>query len=211
MDGNDVRLLIEAVVVTAGFIGLMIVAAWGVVQSRRRTPDALEELTASNNELSRRVRTLEKDRERDHLALLRMQTRMEVQSGYIRVLDEHARKVGAYSAMLADRLRSLGQDVPPPPGNPPAPPVELQEPLPAPTAAVERQMGDDRALKTALAALFNRDELDDLAFQVGINSDAVGGETTDARARALVAYARRHGRLEELVAAARRLRPEGEL
>lgn len=211
MDGNDVRLLIEAVVVTAGFIGLMIVAAWGVVQSRRRTPDALEELTASNNELSRRVRTLEKDRERDHLALLRMQTRLEIQSAYSRALADYSRQQAAYSAMLADRLRSLGQDVPPSPGNPPAPPVELQEPLPAPTAAVERQMGDDRALKTALAALFNRDELDDLAFQVGINSDAVGGETTDARARALVAYARRHGRLEELVAAARRLRPEGEL
>lgn len=211
MDGNDVRLLIEAVVVTAGFIGLMIVAAWGVVQSRRRTPDALEELTASNNELSRRVRTLEKDRERDHLALLRMQTRLEIQSAYSRALADYSRQQAAYSAMLADRLRSLGQDVPPSPGNPPAPPVELQEPLPAPTAAVERQMGDDRALKTALAALFNRDELDDLAFQVGINSDAVGGDTTDARARALVAYARRHGRLEELVAAARRLRPEGEL
>lgn len=210
MDGNDVRLLIEAVLVTAGFIGLIIVSAWGVVQSRRRKPSALHDLMTSNDELARRVRVLEKDRERDHLTLLRMQTRLEMQSAYSRALADYSRQQAAYSAMLADRLRALGQDVPASPGNPPAPPAELQEAT-TPTVAARQQAGDDRALKIALVALFNREELDDLAFQAGIRSEDIGGETVDARALSLVKYARRHGYLAELIAAARRLRPEGEL
>lgn len=206
MDGNDVRLLVEAVVVTTGFIGLMIVAGWGVVQSRRRTPDAIEELTISNSELSRRVRSLEKDRERDHLVMLQMQTRLEIQSAYSRALADYSRQQAAYSAMLADRLRSLGQDVPPSPGNPPTPPPDLLTPLPVGDVPPPAE-----SLPVILAALFNNEELDDLALRSGARPEDLIGSTVSRRAHSLVLWARRHNRLDKLVAIARQLRPEGEI
>jgi hypothetical protein len=72
----------------------------------------------------------------------------------------------------------------------------------------ERRRRDDSAaaaarLQTLYGALdssFSPDELRDLCFEMGIDYDALPGEGKSARARELVAYCQRHGRLPELVA-----------
>ena len=55
---------------------------------------------------------------------------------------------------------------------------------------------------------FSDDELNDLAFRIGAGGDATGGSTHSARARSLVEYAKRHGLLDEILAAGREARPE---
>lgn len=197
---DEGRLVIEAIVLVIALSTVGAGALYAFVQSRRHEPDTIDNLVGSNDDLSRRVRALERDRERDHMALLRMQTRLELHNTYSRALAD-------YSRMLAERLRSLGQvDIPPAP----IPPPELSEPvLPiAPVAPVAPLR--DRPLATILAALFSLDEMDDLAFRLDINHEDVGGDTASKRARSLVMYARRHGLTEELITLARQLRPEGE-
>ena len=98
----------------------------------------------------------------------------------------------AYSRLLALRLQAFTDDVPPPP-------EETAVTIPP----------DKRLTAQVLTALFNLDELDDLAFQLNIEPEKIGGDTRGKRARALVDYTERHGQLEELVKLARKLRPEG--
>lgn len=189
----DTRLLFDAVLVSAAGGMLIVLVVSRLLRGRYRPPGAFATLVASNDELARRVRALERGREQDHLALLRLQTRLEIQTTYSRALAD-------YSRMLADRLRALGQtDIPPIP----SPPVIVDVP-PVSTP-------DNRALAQILSALFSRDELDELAFQLNINAEEIGGETRGKRARALVEFAARHGMLDELIELARRLRPEGEI
>lgn len=58
-----------------------------------------------------------------------------------------------------------------------------------------------------LAEAFSLEELDSLAFDVGIEKESVRGETVAARAHDLVDRARRLGKLGELERRARELRP----
>lgn len=213
MTPDSLRLVVEAVVVILGFVALVAAASYHVIQSRRAMPDAIKQLVASNSEilasnaeLSRRVRSLEQDRTRDHATLLSLHTRLEMQTTYSRELAAYSRYQAAYSATLADKLRELGQDVPPAPGNPPTPPAELLAPLPpieVPPLA--------ESLPVILAALFNNEELDDLALRVGARPEDLIGSTVTRRAHSLALWARRHSKLDRLVAVARSLRPEGEI
>jgi hypothetical protein len=68
---------------------------------------------------------------------------------------------------------------------------------------------DDTALYRSIAALFDVDELDDLAFQLHIEPDELDGKRRDTRARSLVTYCKRRDMLPELIDAARQARPEG--
>lgn len=69
---------------------------------------------------------------------------------------------------------------------------------------------DDNAVRVQLRDLlvegFNSDELDDLAFQLGVEVDDLP-DGLSAKARELVTYLSRRGRLPELVAAGWQLRP----
>lgn len=55
---------------------------------------------------------------------------------------------------------------------------------------------------------FTMDELDDLAFRVGIDKEAFGGETLPARAHALVMYAAKHLMMADFVSTAAAMRPD---
>ena len=206
MTPDSWRLIIEAVVVTIGFMGLMALAVWHIVQARQNEPDAIDSLTASNNELARRVRALERSEVTNHESLLRLQTRLELQTAYSRALAEYSRAQAGYAATLADKLRELGQDVPPAPGNPPTPPAELERPIVTPPPT-----GDDyqASLPAILSTLFNDEELDDLAFRIGAQPDNLKGETLTRRANSLVRWAQARGKLDRLVDVANGLRPEG--
>ena len=54
---------------------------------------------------------------------------------------------------------------------------------------------------------FGMSEMDELAAMAGVPPESYSGEARPARALSLVQFAARHGRLEELVRACRRMRP----
>ncbi len=178
MELSNVRLLVQAVVVT---VVLVVVVVWTIrafILVWFQSPSPLGKMVQTMNRLSDRVDKLERDRERDHETI--MQLRVQVEEWMI------------YARLLAAKLREFGEEVPP-----------------APKREVSTAEPDDRLLVSSIAALFNRDEIDDLAFRLGINTEEINGESAGKRARALVGYARRHGMAEELIALAARLRPEG--
>lgn len=74
---------------------------------------------------------------------------------------------------------------------------------------VKKGGGGVPSLPTLIVAAFSRDEIDGLAFDVGIDPESLGGETKAARARELVTAARQQGRLERLVEVCREFRPDG--
>ncbi len=74
---------------------------------------------------------------------------------------------------------------------------------------VKKGGGGGSSLATLIVAAFSRDEIDGLAFDVGIDPESLGGETKGARARELVTAARQQGRLERLVEVCREFRPDG--
>lgn len=181
MTSNETRLLVEAIVVTTAIILGGITSLWAYVRARQRTPDVIANFNRTVAEMSERLRIVEHDRQRDHLLIMRLQTALEVQR--------------AYSRLLADRLRQAGiLDIPPAPDTA----VDVEPPV------VNRA-----TLVAILASLFNVDEINDLAFQMDIDADDLSGDTVTARARALVTYCHRHGTMDVLIKTARVLRPDG--
>jgi len=85
------------------------------------------------------------------------------------------------------------------------------EPVHRPAGRVVEKIRAERSpvllLHGTITKLFNNSELDNLAFRLEIIADELAGETREERARALVEYAMRHGRLTELLAVCRELRP----
>ena len=67
---------------------------------------------------------------------------------------------------------------------------------------------DKSELLKNLTGRFSLEELKTLAFRVGVHSDDIAGETRSEKARELIDYLDRHGRLEELVAAAAKACPD---
>jgi len=55
------------------------------------------------------------------------------------------------------------------------------------------------ALWEGLKATFERDEIDTLAFSLGIRPDEIAGDTLSARAQSLIIYCANRGRLSELL------------
>ena len=182
MQPDSWLLLIEAFVVTAAMVGIGAASLWAYVQTRRHSPGAVRELNQLTTELSNRVGTLEKERQRDHAEMLRIQLRVaELEIG-VRVLIAQIRRMGGEPEW------NVAPDGP-------IPPVS--------------EVIDDTALYRSIAALFDVDELDDLAFRLGIEPDELEGKRRDSRARSLVQYAKRRDMLPELIDIARQLRPEG--
>lgn len=80
------------------------------------------------------------------------------------------------------------------------------------TAAVKEAPPDDldtTALHRKLVRLFNIEELNDLAYQMKIDTGELGEPTKSGRARAIILYAERRGELPRLVTLCRQLRPNG--
>lgn len=190
MTPSETRLVIEVALVTMAFAGLMAMGLWLYVQARRNTPGAVAELSASNDDLSRRVRSLERDRERDHLLILRFQTRLEAQTNYSRALAD-------YAQMLAERLRMKGEtNIPPAP----MPPAELDRPFGGPDEAT--------TLARRIQRQFSVDELNSLAFDIGVSAEEIPGQTRQARARELVELVARRGLTDDLIRRMDELRPK---
>lgn len=181
MNPNEWRLLIETVVVTATMSMIGALALYSFTQGRRRTPDALKRMGTTVDYLSGRVDVLERARQRDHGEMTRLQVRVaELELG-VRVL-----------VAQVIRLGGTPEWTPPP-------------------SSVEQQsaQGDGQPAYVVLSALFNNEELDDLAARCDIDPESLEGRTRTRRAQSLVDLATRRGMLSELITTARELRPDG--
>lgn len=185
---DDARLIAEVIVVTLAFAAIIAASMYVVILERRRffgPNNYLIELSERLDRLEREREQHERERRRDLEQMTQLKARITEQEIGLRILTAQLQRAGLIPEWT-------------PPPMPPEPPP------PAPPR-------DGRALAQILSALFSRDELDDLAFRLDINSEEIGGETRGKRARSLVDYAERHGMTDELVAMVRKLRPEGEI
>lgn len=136
-------------------------------------------------ELSNRLAALENDRQRDYTEMQRLRLRLtELEIG-VRVLIAQVKRLG-------EAPEWNGHDT--------------AEPIDASPAPV-----DETALYRTIAALFDVDEIDNLAFQLGISPDEIEGKRRDTRARYLVQHTARRGMVDDLVELVRQLRPEGKI
>lgn len=71
-----------------------------------------------------------------------------------------------------------------------------EEPPPEPAAKTPRP--GRASLSRLISQRFNTDEIDGLAFELGLNADELTGDTRTARARALVSWAADRGLMTEL-------------
>ena len=190
---DGARLIVESIVVT---IALSVFGAWALysfLQARRQSPGAVQELVQLTTELSNRLTTLERDRERDYL-----ERQAERQRDHA-IIAKLQRRV----ADLEHGIERLGAQVVRLGGVP-----EWELPPAEPLPAIQNPI-DETALYRSIAALFDVDELDDLAFRLGIEPDEIDGKRRDTKARSLVQYCKRRDMLPELIDIARQLRPEG--
>jgi hypothetical protein len=63
-------------------------------------------------------------------------------------------------------------------------------------------------LRRIIVAHCNLEELRTLCFDLGVNYDEFGGERLSAKVRELLAYLERRGRIPDLIATSKRLRPD---
>lgn len=193
MQPDTARLVVEAVLVTVAMVGIGFASLWAYMQARRHAPGAVQELVQLTTELSNRLTTLERDRDRDYLE---RQAERQRDDAIIAKLQRRVADLEHGVERLGAQVVRLGG----------VPEWELPpaEPLP-----VVQTVIDDTALYRSIAALFDVDELDDLAFRLGIEPDEIDGKRRDTRARSLVQYCKRRDLLPELIDIARQLRPEG--
>lgn len=65
----------------------------------------------------------------------------------------------------------------------------------------------ERELRQILIDCFNKAELRDLCFELGVDDEALSGDTINDKARELIAYMRRRSRLNDLIEACYKARP----
>jgi hypothetical protein len=144
----------------------------------------------------RRIDELEKARIEDRAELVRMHTELARVGLRLEMWMNYARQLAAI-------MDEAGLHVP-------LSPDEIAEQA---SQAFRHINPEDEGYNTAallrrMSRAFNLDELHSLAFQMGIETGDLGGETFEARAISLITNVRRRGRLAELVALCRQLRPE---
>ena len=93
-----------------------------------------------------------------------------------------------FAPQFAAELYAIG-------GGPDPDPAPVNAPVSAPAIAPTPQ----QLLKT-LTERFNLEELKTLCFELGVDHEALDGSTKQAKARELILYMSRHGRLLDLVA-----------
>lgn len=193
---NEVRLLIEAVIFVVFMLAIIAASVRSVIRERRQSPDAVDKLRKLvkdlSDDMSVRFDDYDQRLERNRIEMDRLHTDLTLWKTY-------SRKQAAHSQLLIDLLHEMGYtgEIPPPPD----PPAQSSAPPPPHLAGL--------SLSSLLARVFNKEELDNLASDIGALPEDLLGETIGRRATSLVLWARRHGCLDKLVERARELRPHG--
>ena len=184
----------EAAVLLAGNLALIaavaFIGAWLLFSGARRMSPSFVDLENAYSDLSQQMDAMREQQTADNQAI--RQLRAEV----LRIDADLQRWRMAYAALAHEFMNATGRA---PSAQPPDAPAAAQPPAPA---------SDTARLAALLVECFGPEELDGLAFELGLAA-AVAGDTVEARARSLVAAARRRKRLDALIALCRRERPEG--
>lgn len=164
---------------------------------RQANPALIEGLERSMVSSQQRMDAIERARDDDRAQVAQM--RLELARVGIRL-----ERWMAYAQLLVNILRENDMAVPPSPD-------EMDELGAGARRHVWPEDSDyDRAaLLRRMARTFDLTELHDLAFQLDIEAGELSGDTFNAQARALIGIIERRGRLAELVALCREMRPAG--
>lgn len=155
--------------------------------------DGHEAMEHTLAQLYERLDVVESMRQSDHEDLIRYSTEL----GRTGILLERWR---SYARLLLSILEKYNEKPPPPPqeinGTP-----EYRYYLPV-------SESDPRRLKNRMIMAFSADEVNSLAFDLGL-LDALSGDTLTERTERLIDVARRRGKIGQLLALCREQRPEG--
>lgn len=191
---NETRLVVEALLFIVGMLGV-IGAAY--VRGRQTGPTAVDSLRQLVDgmaaDMAERMDGYDKRQARDCQEMDRLHSELNDWKTYSRAQAD-------YSRQLVALLREMGYagELPPspdPPGKANGTPGD--------------HTGDDRVLAIRLGRAFNLEELYDLEFRLGVPDGDIGNMTVAARARELVRWCRRRGRLDDLILLMGELRPDG--
>lgn len=191
----------DSVILLAAAVAVVIaLPSWAayITMRRHESPSAVATMAVTQDEMAQQIRDLQQSEKENHRLILQLQSRMETQSVTIMLLSEHGQAMTAHAEALAARLRELGQQTPPAPRPPKLP--EMQEPpVPVNRSALARRVGQQ----------FSSEEINSLAYDIGVLADELDGRTRAARAESLVELSFRRGILFALARRVDELRPEG--
>lgn len=159
---------------------------------RRIPPTAYAEMEATIADMNREQSEMRQQQAADHVEMRRLR-------GEIGRLEEDYRRIESYAAQLGRLFKeATGKE---PPSLPKRAPVQPAPPRPI-TA------GEPVRLQRRMMDCFSLEEVDALAFELGIDG-ALKGDTLEERSRSLVGAANRRGKVHELLELCRRERPDG--
>lgn len=193
---NETRLIIEAGFFIIAMTVIIFLVVRAAIKARHRSPAAIDIyrrlVDESARDLNARMDEYDARQARDRQEIDRLHADLAAWKAYARQSSQH-------SQQLVDMLHEMGfqGEIPPPPEPPSTPHYQL------PGSNSE----NDRRLAAELADAFNLEELEDLAFHLGIAADTIPGDTVPVRARELVRYCRRRGMTERLRKTAAEKRP----
>lgn len=169
--------------------GLVVITLPGLYLMYRSIGDA--------NDRDKRIDELEKARAEDRAEIIRMHTELA------RVGIRFEQWM-AYARQLVSIMEEQGLHVP-------LSPDEIAEQASQASFKVKPEDAayNKQSLLRRMERAFNLDELSAMAFQLDVQTGDLGGDTFSAKAMALITHMERRGRLAELVALCRQLRPEG--
>lgn len=186
----DWMLLSEVLLVLAGMIIVSALSFYMVAQARRKAPATWQEMEDRYDRQQKRLddtlQRLDKAFERIDQLEAEIDELREGRAGDHELLQSWI----AYARKTTARLKELTGEEPPP--EPSAKPPRTGR------ATLSRLIGQR----------FNVDEIDGLAFELGLEKDELSGDTRAARARALVSWAADRGLLSELGRRVEAARPE---
>lgn len=191
---NETRLVVEALLFIVGMLGVIGVA---YVRGRQTGPTAVDNLWRVIDGMARDM-----NERMDEYDRRQARDRQEMDKLYSELTDwkTYSRAQADYSRQLVSLLLGMGYDGELPPA--PDPPGKTN-------GTPGDHTGDDRVLAIRLGRAFNLEELYDLEFRLGVPDGDIGNMTVAARARELVRWCRRRGRIDDLILLMGELRPDG--
>lgn len=212
----NLRLIIEAVIVTAVMIAAGVAEAHAYMVARRKSPAEVARIEAQTDERLNRYRQMQKEQQAEIDELRRDLTEAREKLEILReeMTADHEEMAEMRVEMTEWRagMRLVFQQMQIA-GITPAWQPRERPPRENPRRRGNKPPGslNEEVLPIILASLFNIEELDLLAVDVGARPEDLIGQTIDRRAASLVLWARRHSRLDLLVAKTKQLRPDGGL
>lgn len=188
--------MINWTLVIEGVFALLALLAFGggglylFVQARRKEPQTWKDLQARIGEQDRQYRILMEHYDAQTVRLDYVEAEIDELREARQADAEMIQEWIAYARQLAARFKELTG----------------QEPPPEPTTK-RRSTNRRAALVKRIVEGFNTDEIDGLAYDMGMSRDELSGDTRPTRARALVDWAADRGRLTELGKAVDTARP----